>query len=223
MKQKFTYVCIPEKETDPIVELQLEYEEIDEVSCLMNKLRQHYAQKDKELNQPNAQNDPMRTLMHLTGQVPLLNATKQTEFIGISLYIADSGKNLNFGVNKRASDLCSSIGKASIIYGDAFIAKYMDDGNDLFQRLDFTLKELDSSSAWFAQAKGQVGTPSDLQYQMDQLKKLNQQAPMVHKTWCGAKGCPNEGKFRCARCKKVFYCSAVCQRKDWPSHKPNCK
>ncbi|ESK80844.1 set and mynd domain containing 2 [Moniliophthora roreri MCA 2997] len=27
---------------------------------------------------------------------------------------------------------------------------------------------------------------------------------------------------RCGRCKGPLYCSAECQQKDWPSHKPNC-
>lgn len=27
---------------------------------------------------------------------------------------------------------------------------------------------------------------------------------------------------RCSRCKKVYYCSIECQKKDWKEHKPNC-
>jgi tetratricopeptide (TPR) repeat protein len=27
---------------------------------------------------------------------------------------------------------------------------------------------------------------------------------------------------RCGRCKKTWYCGVVCQRADWPVHKPNC-
>eukprot|EP00457_Paulinella_chromatophora_P015188 gb/GEZN01015758.1/.p1 GENE.gb/GEZN01015758.1/~~gb/GEZN01015758.1/.p1 ORF type:complete len:138 (+),score=24.71 gb/GEZN01015758.1/:58-471(+) len=29
-------------------------------------------------------------------------------------------------------------------------------------------------------------------------------------------------KSRCSRCKRAFYCSVDCQRKDWPAHKENC-
>lgn len=27
---------------------------------------------------------------------------------------------------------------------------------------------------------------------------------------------------RCSRCKEGIYCGTVCQKKDWPAHKPNC-
>ncbi|GLC36998.1 hypothetical protein PLESTB_000170200 [Pleodorina starrii] len=27
---------------------------------------------------------------------------------------------------------------------------------------------------------------------------------------------------RCSQCKAVYYCSAACQKKHWPEHKPNC-
>ena len=30
-------------------------------------------------------------------------------------------------------------------------------------------------------------------------------------------------KKRCARCKKVFYCSKACQANNWPSHRGVCK
>ncbi|KAL4231969.1 hypothetical protein ACF0H5_009546 [Mactra antiquata] len=35
---------------------------------------------------------------------------------------------------------------------------------------------------------------------------------------CGNRGCTNA----CSRCRKTFYCSKVCQRKDWPVHKKIC-
>ena len=35
--------------------------------------------------------------------------------------------------------------------------------------------------------------------------------------------CRTEGQMkRCARCKKAYYCSVACQKKEWKTHKPNC-
>eukprot|EP00727_Mastigamoeba_balamuthi_P010327 m51a1_g5917 hypothetical protein (656) ;mRNA; f:41284-44517 len=35
--------------------------------------------------------------------------------------------------------------------------------------------------------------------------------------------CKKEGRYRCSRCKKRFYCSAQCQKTDWASHMAICK
>lgn len=35
--------------------------------------------------------------------------------------------------------------------------------------------------------------------------------------------CFQEATKKCGRCKNVYYCSRECQRKDWKSHKKNCK
>lgn len=41
------------------------------------------------------------------------------------------------------------------------------------------------------------------------------------------KDCKNCGErekelLKCSRCKKVYYCGADCQRKNWPTHKLTC-
>eukprot|EP00041_Stephanoeca_diplocostata_P011146 m.180815 g.180815 ORF g.180815 m.180815 type:complete len:167 (+) comp18434_c0_seq5:219-719(+) len=35
--------------------------------------------------------------------------------------------------------------------------------------------------------------------------------------------CGKESKNRCAGCKRIFYCSAECQRSHWKTHKKDCK
>jgi hypothetical protein len=41
---------------------------------------------------------------------------------------------------------------------------------------------------------------------------------------CRERGIRAGGRwFTCSRCKKVGYCSAECQKKDWPQHKSICK
>ncbi|TFK87139.1 hypothetical protein K466DRAFT_491419 [Polyporus arcularius HHB13444] len=46
--------------------------------------------------------------------------------------------------------------------------------------------------------------------------------PSAHKcSVCRGKGKPKI--MACSKCQKVRYCSAACQKKDWPRHKPTCK
>ncbi|RPD68233.1 hypothetical protein L226DRAFT_576582 [Lentinus tigrinus ALCF2SS1-7] len=46
--------------------------------------------------------------------------------------------------------------------------------------------------------------------------------PSAHKcSVCRGRGKPK--MMTCSKCQKARYCSAACQRKDWPRHKPKCK
>ena len=41
---------------------------------------------------------------------------------------------------------------------------------------------------------------------------------------CHCCGSSDDGTFpRCSICKKVYYCSRECQKKDWNAHKPSCR
>ncbi len=39
---------------------------------------------------------------------------------------------------------------------------------------------------------------------------------------CQREDCKTKTTLRCIRCRKVFYCSKKCQRKDWKLHKSMC-
>jgi hypothetical protein len=38
---------------------------------------------------------------------------------------------------------------------------------------------------------------------------------------CSIAGCDNDANLRCSRCKRSWYCSVVCQKRDWKFHKDN--
>ena len=40
---------------------------------------------------------------------------------------------------------------------------------------------------------------------------------------CHLQSCTKVGKSKCSRCKGAFYCSEICQRVDWKTHKKHCK
>jgi hypothetical protein len=44
--------------------------------------------------------------------------------------------------------------------------------------------------------------------------------PVENTTTC--KFCNKPATARCAVCRATYYCTAVCQRLDWPSHKLTC-
>jgi len=39
---------------------------------------------------------------------------------------------------------------------------------------------------------------------------------------CSSNGCQNNGLLQCSQCKKQYYCSTLCQKKDWKVHKLEC-
>ena len=85
--------------------------------------------------------------------MPLLIGNKDSDWMQISMYVDDSGTYKQLAVNARASALAGCCGKALNVLGDAFLSRARDDSNDLFDRLDFKLTDMDSSAAWVLKAK----------------------------------------------------------------------
>ena len=52
-------------------------------------------------------------------------------------------------------------------------------------------------------------------------RKSAEAAPPEPPRTCAA--CGEAARLRCSRCKSAWYCSAACQREDWPSHRAVCR
>jgi len=68
------------------------------------------------------------------------------------MYVDDTGSLKGLPANPRAAGLAAAAGHAAEIRGDAFVGRTVD-CDASFERLDFTLAEVDSSAPWIAEAQ----------------------------------------------------------------------
>ena len=87
--------------------------------------------------------------------VALLSNSAEHDFVGVNLYCDDEAGVYAAATNVRASEIASCAGKPLDVKGDAFLARVRDDGNDVFERLDFVLSDVSSSAPWVRQAEAQ--------------------------------------------------------------------
>ncbi len=64
----------------------------------------------------------------------------------------------------------------------------------------------------------------DISYSNDDPQKhFFDPVPSYAGPQCHSEGCTvYSGLMKCSRCKEVYYCSVLHQKKDWPLHKPHC-
>ncbi|SCN58565.1 MYND finger protein, putative [Plasmodium chabaudi chabaudi] len=152
--------------------------------------------------------------------IPLTVPTEQNNYYAINCYIDDIGRIKKLPYNSRASRICSTD-----IYGDAFLSKTYD--NEDFKRCDFTIQEYEEFLKNPPKAENrwnQAQAMQDLLRQMKDQKEgvANTNAPVAKPPTC--EHCYKEEKSlkRCGKCRKVYYCSVDCQRKDYVFHKRIC-
>jgi len=253
VQKQFKIVYVPCDETVPMGEWVVSYQDSgeNEVSCLTDHLKRHYAAYDTA-HAPSAtarldQKDALRAQVsrHLKpgaqqvddafleqllsapmiDTVPLMLNNKDNAFIAVSLYVDDQGIMKTLPVNVRASSICQEVGRPTRVLGDAFIGRYFDNENK-FQRMDFTLADLNTDAPWWKTAKKANLFAASRQGETKELlaKLARTSAPQAGGTHvCGnGQTCTKVGTKRCSRCKLVWYCSSECQSKDWKRHRKEC-
>ena len=175
--KEFQVVYIPYNVEERIVEKRIQYTESTKVSCLTDTFKVHFRKKHGTAAAANQQKlaqftemlkaqvkeksgaldaDKIATMMagiQLVDIVALLPPHKKNEWEGVSMYVDDNAVNKGVAVNRRASDLCRACGIPKQIAGDAFVARAIDDNNDLFERKHFLLREMDGDAPWVRKAR----------------------------------------------------------------------
>jgi len=195
-RKSVKYVYIPVDPTKQMEERTLTFDQMDVISCFIDELKVFFRTVPKQAGSDQAKNQQLMAELQkkgvkqvtpemisalgqmddMIGSVPLLQGCTSANPRHIAMYVNDNGKVYGFEHNMRAKNLCDACAAnhQGPIYGDAFIAQYYDDGDE-FERKDFTLADLDSSSEWFKEArkrnlKSISKSGANLKAQMDLMK-----------------------------------------------------
>lgn len=173
MPKHFKFVFIPADLAESLQQWELEVPEGQEVECLIDRLKDHFAatgprktaaqiqaqQRDLMSKLPEGTSIDSRVLdvatsLNMVENICLLSNAKDNGFVGVNMYVDDEGSIKGLPRNLRASDIAHCCGKPLEVKGDAFLARVMDNGDD-FERLDLVLDEVSSRAPWVLQARQQ--------------------------------------------------------------------
>ena len=157
--------------------------------------------------------------------IPLILNTKESQFVGVNVYVDDQGSLKGLPLNVRASNVSHLAGTDVRVMGDAFLARFFDNDDD-FKRLDFTLKDLSNESEFFPEAKRLAGLRATRSQGQQGSQQQPGEATVItldpSQCACGRTRCGKKPLKVCSRCRLVQYCSPECQKADWPLHKKDC-
>ena len=85
--------------------------------------------------------------------IALMPGGPHNGFCHTNMYVDDSGGLKGLPNNRRATELAMQAGGMHDVRGDAFLGRIVDDGNDLYHRLPFSMSEVSSDAAWIKEAK----------------------------------------------------------------------
>jgi len=87
---------------------------------------------------------------------PMQMPMKESGFQAISVYCDDKGIAKGLEENPRLSGLAQACGYVNQAFkGDCFIGRVFDDTEDVWKRVDFTLKDMSTDALWVSQTKKQ--------------------------------------------------------------------
>jgi len=110
---------------------------------------------------------------------PILLPTKDTEQIGISIYVDDKGASKKYQANTRLTGLAHTIGYVTQLFlGDGFVGRIQDnEEKDIWRRMDFSMKDFSSDAAWVKTASKQVKTKGA---DVEAFKKLQNNPAVIN-------------------------------------------
>mmetsp|Transcript_11455 Transcript_11455/g.32181 ORF Transcript_11455/g.32181 Transcript_11455/m.32181 type:complete len:251 (-) Transcript_11455:15-767(-) len=244
MSKSFKYIYIPVGSKE-IEERTMTYTDTTEVECMTSALQEHFKQSGGQASSEEAMKtykEQLRANLKEKGQeeclqnldagllnmlmnmqtvdiVALLPNTRDTDFVGVNMYVDDRGVSKQLSVNERATAIAANCGMNVAIRGDAFIARVRETNTDEYARLDFCLEELSPASPWY-----KIAQTVHAKRASENLMPSASHAATVTKgpDDCQSLSCSAPGTMRCGRCKVVKYCGRDCQRAHWGSHKATC-
>jgi len=111
------------------------------------------------------------TGLQMVENISLLSHSKESDFVGINMYVDDEASIRGASTNRRASEIAHFCGQPLDVKGDAFLARVLDDG-DHFGRLDLTISEISSDADWVRAANRQASKRRSEMSNMDILRGL---------------------------------------------------
>jgi hypothetical protein len=190
-KGKFEYVFVPAAISEPIEQRTMIYKDEDQkVSCITDMARAHFkkgstgmtgeqnsaflenvlsqaAEKNPELDISKIDPSILEQFssMQMVDVVTLLTPQPGNTFMQVAMYCDDSGSYKKLPLNVRCCQLTELCGRPTNVFGDAFLARSIDDGNERFERLDFVQAEFSPKADWIVLAQKKAN-----KLQKDELK-----------------------------------------------------
>lgn len=173
---QFSYVRIPADTTESIESCTFDKVELSEDKFIVH-IKSYFALASPESNvdrdilikhlSEHTKQDISKTVDERTLQqimtmtsVDIMTVslpTAENGYIGVSMYCDDKGRSKNLPLNERATGLvmaCGLVGQQ--LFGDVFVSRMFDDGENHWFRMDFTTKDVSSTAEWVKRTANQM-------------------------------------------------------------------